>query len=344
MKRNTSMHTFAMDSAFAHDDEGTAVTSPSSVVSVMHNAKETFPGIVTAHMLARALDVILGPLGFHKENTLLATSFCCDEVNRDMEDELRSVYGQNFCFGGIGGFPFGGCTSVGALFHHIPHDGKCVIVYGPHVGIDFDGLVGKVNRPGHQGSGACCNTGLASLEYVRAVKEGKVIHCPDASDPIDAQQVFVNAALLEHSNRIIKADDQAVELPHAMYECIDALLKRILDKCVPRDLPNGVEIALLGGVQVNTPEGTPEYFLPKKFTIVNNKGIVAEDLLTELITEGNKDIQKILLTKHRKEDAEIAKEALGIDVSVEARLKEETEHAKASLVDAPVGAGYWTEL
>jgi len=306
MRRNESMHTFTMEAAFAHDGEGTANTSPSSVVSVMANAKSTFPGIVTARQLARSLDVILEPHGFKKETTLLATSFCCDEVSRDTEDELRDIYGQNFSFGGIGGFPFSGCTAIGALCHHVAPNGQCLIVYGPHVGIDFDGVVGKVNRPGHQGSGACCNTALASLEYVKAVKEGRTIHSPDPSDPMTAQQVFVNNALLEHSDRLLQADNSAVELPYAMYDCMDSLLKRILDKCLPRDLPENVPVALLGGVQVNTPEGTPEYFLPKKFEIVNHKGEVLQDLLSALIDEGNKNVKQIMLHKRRIENAEKA--------------------------------------
>jgi len=315
MKRNESLHAFEMDAGYAHDDEGTAHTSPSSVVGVMHNAKTAFPGIVTAHQLARSLDVILEPQGFQKETTLLATSFCCDEVNRDLEDELRSVYGQNLSFGGIGGFPFSGCTAVGAICHHVPSNGQCLIVYGPHVGLDFDGVIGKVNRRGHQGSGACCNTGLASLEYVKAVKEGRMIHSPDPSDPMTAQQVFVNTALLEHSDRLLQSDNVPVELPHVMYDCMDSLLKRILDKCLPRDLPSNVPVALLGGVQVNTPEGTPEYFLPKKFQILNHKGEVVEDLLQSLIEEGQKDIKQVLLSK---------------------RLKEKTEKAQEGLVEVPV--------
>lgn len=315
MRKSESLHTFAMDVAFAHDDEGTAEVSASTVSSVMKNAKETFPGVVTAHQLARSLEVILEPHGFKKETTLLATSFDCDEVNRDLEDELRSVYGQNYTFGGIAGFPFGGCTSFGALCHHIPVDGQCIIVYGPHVGIDHDGAVGKVNRRGHHGSGACCNAALISLEYVKAVKDGRAIHSTDPSDPMDAQQVFVNSALMEHSDRVLGADNPVEELPHAMFDCIDALLKRILDKCLPRDLPADVPIALLGGVQVNTPEGTPEYFLPKKFNIINNNGEVEHDLLSELIKEGHKDIKSLILSKRLAKKTELAKEGL-VDVPV----------------------------
>jgi len=315
MKRNESLHTFAMGAAFAHEDEGTAEASPSSVVSVMNNAKETFPGIVTAHQLARSLDVILEPRGFKKDTTLLATSFSCDEVNRDLEDELRSVYGQNFALGGLGGFPFGGVTAFGALCHHIPLSGQCIVVYGPHVGIDFDGVIGKVNRRGHHGSGACSYANLISFEYVKAVRDGNTVDSTDPSDPIDSQQVFINNALLEHTDRLLSAENPAVELPHAIYDCIDALLKRITDKCLPGDLPAGVPMALLGGVQVNTPEGTPDYFLPKKFNIINSNGDVEDDLLSELISEGNKDIKSVLLSK---------------------RLAERTERAKEGLVDVPV--------
>ena len=94
---------------------------------------------------------------------------------------------------------------------------------------------------------AYCNAALISLEYVKAVLDGRTIHCTDPSDPVDAQQVFVNSALVEHSDRLHDADNSVEELSHAIFDCIDALLKRILDKFLPRDLPADVPIALLGG-------------------------------------------------------------------------------------------------
>jgi len=39
MPLNASLHTFTMMEAFAHEDEGTAEASASTVVSVMDNAK-----------------------------------------------------------------------------------------------------------------------------------------------------------------------------------------------------------------------------------------------------------------------------------------------------------------
>ena len=315
MKKVESLHTFTMRSVASHEDEGTAFSSPASVVGVMERAKMTFPGCITAHQLARSLDVLLKPKGFCKETTLLTTSFDCDEVCRDLEDELRSAYGQNFSMGGIGGFPFGGCTAFGAMGHHIPINGQVLIVFGPHVGIDFDGVIGKINRRGHEGSGHCCNTAHAAMEYVKAVKSGSMIHSPDPSDPIDAQQVFVNSALMEQSDRLLGATRPEVELPHIMFDCQEKLFKRIMDKCLPRDVPKGVKIALLGGILINTPEGTPEYFLPKTFTTFDSSGNKDSDLLAALINEGNKDIQKIILEK---------------------RLQEKTAKATAGLVEVPI--------
>lgn len=307
MQKVKSLHSFTMDAAFAHEDEGTAFSSPSSVKDVMSKAKTAFPGVITAHQLARSLDVILSSLGVEKTNTLLATSFSGDEVNRDVEDELRALFGQNFNMGGIGGFPFGGQTALGSLAHHVPENGTCLIVYGPHVGIDFDGVIGRVNRRGHHGSGACCNTALASLAYVKAVRAGEQIHSPDPSDPIDAQQVFVDSALLEHGERLEKAENPNIELPHAMYDCIETFFKRLMKKCA-RDFRDNVTIVMLGGIIVNTPEGTPEYFLPKKFNLCNNTGEVAHDLLENLVEEGTKDIKSIIKDRQYREKMEKAKE------------------------------------
>lgn len=297
-----------MEAVADHEDEGTAYSSPVSVINIMDHATSLFPGLVTSHQLARSLDVILSKHGFDRDSTLLATSLCCDEVCRDMEDELRAVYGQNFSFGGIAGFPFGGCTAFGALGHHIPTKGNCVIVYGSHVGIDFDGVAGRVNRRGHLGSGACCNTAQASMAYCKAVKEGISIRSPDASDPMDAQQVFVDAALLKHSDRLLNAADPQLELPHAVLDCQEELMMRIVAKCLPRDFPEGTKVALLGGVQVNTPDGTPDYFLPKKFDLLDSNGEKLEGLLKALIEEGHKD--PLLIARERRLAAEMAKEGV----------------------------------
>jgi len=314
-----SLHTFTMKNAFKNEDEGTAHSSAASVIKVISNAETTFPNVITSHQLARSLQDILKPHGFSPSDTLLATSFCCDEVCRDLEDELRQVFGQNFALGGIAGFPFGGNAAFGAMAHHIPSNGNLLICYGPHVGIDFDGAIGKVNRRGHHGSGTCCNTAIGSLAYVKAVKEGRVqIRNPAINDPTDAQQVFVDNMLMEHTDRLLEAENEMIELPHALFDCQEQLLKKIMDKCCPKDISEGTQIALLGGVQVNTPEGTPEYFMPKQFHLLDSNGVVKKNLIEKLVEEGTKDIQQVIKEK---------------------RLQSMMDSAKGNLVDVPIMEG-----
>merc|ERR1712003_423549 len=106
--------------------------------------------------------------------TLLASSLCCDEVNRVLEKDFSAIYGDNFSMGGLAGFAFGGVTSFGAMAHHIPKDGSCLVVYGPHVGVDSDGVVGKIDRRGRDATGAWCGSAAAAAGYVSKVFSGEI--------------------------------------------------------------------------------------------------------------------------------------------------------------------------
>ena len=313
LNRIDSLHTFAMTSAFDHEDEGTAEVAPATVAAVINTVKSSFPTALSAHTVAKSIHHVLSSRGFEKDSTMLATSFCCDELCRSFEDELRNEFGgDNFSMGGIAGFPFGGSTSYGALCHHMPHDGSILIVYGPHVGIDYDGVVGKVNRRGHHGSGSCCNSAKAGLSYVQAVSNGTQIHSPDPSDPIDAQTVFLNNALLNHAERLNLAPNPEEEVNHVLFDCIDELLFRIMQKGA-KQVPKATKIALLGGILVNTPEGTSEYFVPKKFHIVNGKGDLIEDVMAPLLGAPALDPKSAMMKKKESEILQAILEASGKD-------------------------------
>ena len=57
---------------------------------------------------------ILRVKGYTQANTLVATSLCCDELARRLEDDFVKIYGNNFALGGLSGFPFAGNTGFGA--------------------------------------------------------------------------------------------------------------------------------------------------------------------------------------------------------------------------------------
>ena len=75
---------------------------------------------------------------------------------------------------------------------------------------------------------------------------------------------------------------QSIQLAASLYEAQDAMMGRILAKAGDQ-IREDSKIAFLGGITINTPEGSAEYFLPKKFVVMDNKGTVVDDLLEELL-------------------------------------------------------------
>ena len=72
----------------------------------------------------------------HCTDNLLLILF---RLARRLDTEFKQVFGNNFNLGGLSGFPFAGTTGFGAMAAHIPDDGSCLILHGPHVGITKDG-------------------------------------------------------------------------------------------------------------------------------------------------------------------------------------------------------------
>ena len=212
-----------------------------------------FPGAVVNQDLVKSIKESLEPYGYG-ESSLIATSLCCDEVNRPLEKELAGIYDHYFAMGGLAGVPFGGVTAFGAMAHHIPDGGSCLIVYGPHVGIDSQGNVGTVNRRGRIKGGACCGSAVAAASYVKGVLEDGKEQATAPDEPFDAQQTFVGNMLLPHGTRLLLAEEANAELPYAMYDAQTELIEKIVDKGCAHVAGDG-KIALLGGIQINTPPG-----------------------------------------------------------------------------------------
>ena len=195
---------------------------------------------------------------------------------------MAAVYDEPFVMGGLAGFPFGGVTSFGAMAHHIPDGGSCLVVYGPHVGVDDYGTVGTVNRRGRAKGGACCGSAAAALSKIRKgamvpKEEGAPAQLP-ATDSLDAQQAYVDAQLAPYAQRLLNADDRNAELPYALYDAQKQMMDSIVARGASQLEGNGY-IALLGGIQINTPDGISDYFLPMNFDLVNNKGSKVKNLM-----------------------------------------------------------------
>ena len=160
---------------------------------------------------------------------------------------------------------------------HIPDGGSCLVVFGPHVGVDSTGKVGTVERRGRANGGACCGSAVAASGYVSGVHTGQASKYGPPETAIDAQQNFVGTMLLPYAAHLEKAaDKKMVDLPYALYDA----QKKMVDEIVTTGAGSVADgkVAVLGGVQVNTPEGESDYFLPLSFEVYNNSGELVEDM------------------------------------------------------------------
>lgn len=132
---------------------------------------------------------------------------------------------------------------------HIPDDGNCVLVYGPHVGVDNDGNVGKIDRRGKSKSGTCCGSAVAATKYLQQVVSGQGDIMPPPSAALDAQQTFVSNFLLPYASEITESREPMVTLPYVTFRPIDNMMKNIVAKASSKVGENG-KIAMLGGLQV----------------------------------------------------------------------------------------------
>lgn len=229
-------------------------------------------------LVTKAVEILAGK-GYNGENTLLATSLCCDELARQLEDDFNGIYGNNFNLGGLAGFPFAGNTGFGAMAAHIPDDGYCLIAYGPHVGITADGLVGKVERAGIALVDSCCGSAIAASNYVKGITDGGAVITTKLQEFTDFQQGAVQELILPHGKRLSEAENRMAELPFALYDSQDMLMGDIVQK---GSLGIKRGLALLGGVQINTGPKTLDYFVPLRFDYMNYRGDVIADMLPAL--------------------------------------------------------------
>jgi hypothetical protein len=248
---------------------------PKSIQRPFPKVLDVFPGALTNAELIDKVTNTIEQSGFSKEKTLVATSLCCDEVNRPVETDFSCVFDTNFHMGGLAGFPFGGLTSFGAMASHIPDGGDTLVVFGPHVGVDSKGNAGTVERRGRVNGGSCCGSAVAASGYVADVLSGAA---KEASLPaiVDAQQYFVGKMLLPYAKQLDKAEDKMVELPYALYDAQKELMGKIVTQKASAVADGNV--AVLGGIQINTPEGYSDYYLPLSFDLYNNKGKLVKAL------------------------------------------------------------------
>ncbi|CAB9508186.1 Inherit from NOG: Low-co2 inducible protein [Seminavis robusta] len=238
-------------------------------------ALEVFQGAVTYNEMLSYLNNKLLEYGYSIPQTLCATSLCGDEMNRPLEQALSQTFCENYSLGGLAGCPFGGVTSFKKMKTHIPDGGNSVIVYGPHVGISQDGRIGHVDRAQISATEGehtlCCRSAILAANHVSQVLRGEAEAMP--MDLMDASQYFVGNMLRPYAERLEAHQDEnskMMDLPYVLFEGQTDLLYRIIQEGSQFGFPGAV--AVLGGIQINTPPGYLDYYVPLRFELYNAEG------------------------------------------------------------------------
>ncbi len=212
-----------------------------------------FGAALNGEVLTEKVSEKLVENGFTPENTLFGNSTCPDEINR-FATYFRDYWGENFPLGGLAGIPFTGRTGFSAYSRHMPDGGNLFLLYASHVGINKAGEIGQVLRRSMSQETLCCGSAVGAYN---SLLNGTV---PDPSN--DYQQGYVIAAVRAALSEIKDNENPLAKLPHVLYEAIHGEIKSIIPDSFPHN------IALLGGIQINTPIGEPGYFLVKNFELV----------------------------------------------------------------------------
>mmetsp|Transcript_96652 Transcript_96652/g.177690 ORF Transcript_96652/g.177690 Transcript_96652/m.177690 type:complete len:671 (+) Transcript_96652:133-2145(+) len=246
-----------------------------------------FPGALPGEAVNNRIKSLLRgkEFGFNKANTLLGFSLCPDEINHEpgcLVDLMKQEWGRMFPLGGISGAPFVGVTGFGAFSHHVPDDGNIIIVYGPHVAVSAEGLVGKTLREGQHHLSTACGAVIGAYNACSAARNNNT-ETDTEYNPCDMQMGWIKSQIEAHLDLVSAQPNPMAALAYQAYEMVKAKLEKIVNL----EFGSG-KLVLIGGIQINMPTPWRDHFLPLTFE-VHQKGRRTKDLLDafecKLITE-----------------------------------------------------------
>lgn len=231
-----------------------------------------FPGHRSSQAMDRLVWSTLASRGYTPENTLLATSTCPDEVNSksgEMVDLMKKRWGEAFTLGGLSGIPYVGGAGFQAYSHHVPDGGNMLVVFAPHVGVDFDGTVGKLKRPNQEGLSSACGAAVGAFKAIKAqaAADAAAGTIEPVSDYFDAQINFIVLKLKRRLEELGAAPDAIAYVTYQMYQIVREFM--IDATAGPETGKTGVwqnanQLTILGGIQINRAKGG-DRFMPLMF-------------------------------------------------------------------------------
>uniref|UniRef100_A0A7S1NDE8 Limiting CO2-inducible protein B/C beta carbonyic anhydrase domain-containing protein n=1 Tax=Eutreptiella gymnastica TaxID=73025 RepID=A0A7S1NDE8_9EUGL len=271
------------------------------------SARKHFPGSMPQSRLIKIVKAGLSKYGCTPDSTLLSTSCCPDEINRDLDQDTAAVWGRAFCMGGLAGFPFAGKTGLSAYLHHVPTGGALLIFAASHVGIDDKGEVGVVKRVGMHESSSTCGAAVgayklcASKEHIPGALTRLALGDPEEhpgfNDKLDPQMNYIIKFVATQYLEIKKAANPMAELAIRCAQRIREDLAMLLP--LPHfelDFP----VAIVGGIQINFEgdEVGEDFFHLQSFEFVRARSSAVMDLMSISLDTFNDQVERASTMKH----------------------------------------------
>lgn len=189
----------------------------------------------------------LARVGFRPSNCLALVDVCRDELMSGFDESVARVWGRPFEIGSLAALVFLGRTGVQAALSHVPgEDGRhrFVVFCLPHLGIDEDGAVGRVQRRGmHRGSSACG----ALVAFRSQLLDGERTF---DVDPDDVEQSLLRARLV----RMIEGTTVPT-LPELTELARVAAVHDVRRFVAQARGSEPVDVAYISGIVVHLPDG-----------------------------------------------------------------------------------------
>lgn len=235
---------------------------------------KVFPTALLSSDLDAAVAGTLAKRGFTASNTILAHSVCSDEVNHKDEqllDLMVSRWGEGFSLGGLAGIPFAGKSGFRAYLHHVPDNGKLLVMFAPHIGIDAQGRIGALERDGQSAVSKACGAAIGAYKALGAQSAAPaanaVLSISDNNkaedEPFDPQLQQIVGLLKPKLGGIEDSANDIGFVTYQMYGIVRDLLEASIAQ-TPDVWDWANEVALVGGIIINRHTGG-DFFQPLSF-------------------------------------------------------------------------------
>jgi hypothetical protein len=129
---------------------------------------------------------------FTPDVSLPLVSVCRDELMFGFVDSVTAHWGHCFDLSSLAGLPLLGRSGLAAALGHAPDVGgrhRLVVMAFPHIGIDSDGGVGTVHRPGVPGITTACGAVHIARQALAEGVSGVVLDPHDIEESLLVQRL-----------------------------------------------------------------------------------------------------------------------------------------------------------